>query len=96
MSIDNDKPLLLLDMSAAFDTVDHNGVLFSRLKDTFDLSGKVLEQYQSYLEQCPQKVYVDGILSYVLSLLSDVSQVVFSMYIRPLSQAILSQRYIGI
>jgi len=34
--------LVLLDLSGGFDTVDHN-VLFSRLKDMFGLSDKVLE-----------------------------------------------------
>ena len=43
MSIDQGKPviLVLLDLFAAFDKVDNN-VLFSRLKDMFGLSGKVL------------------------------------------------------
>ena len=43
MSIDPDKSiiLVLLDLSAAFERVDHN-VFFSRLKDMFGLSGKVL------------------------------------------------------
>jgi len=44
ISIDQGKPTIsvLLNMSAAFDTVDHIA-LFSRLEDMFGLSGKVLE-----------------------------------------------------
>ena len=40
MSIDQDKPVILPDLSAAFDTV-----LFSRLKKMFGLSGKVLHWF---------------------------------------------------
>ena len=46
MSIDQGKPVIvvLLDLSAAFDTVEHN-VPFSRLKEMFGLSGRVLEWF---------------------------------------------------
>ena len=56
MSIDQCKPVIfvLLDRCAAFNTVDHN-VLYSRVKDMFDLSGKVLEWIRSYLEQRSQR-----------------------------------------
>ena len=98
MSIDQGKPviLVLLDLSAAFDTVDHN-VLFSRLKDMFGLSGRVLEWFRSYLEQRSQRVSVHGILSDIQFLLSGVPQgsvlgpLVFTMYTRPLG--IIAQRY---
>ena len=87
MLIDQGKPviLVLLDLSAAFDTVDHD-VLFSRLKGMFGMSGKVLEWFRSYLEQHSQRVSVHGILSDVQLLLSGVSQVsvlgplVFTLY----------------
>ena len=44
ISIEQGKPviLVLVDLSAAFDTVDHN-VLFSRIIDIFGMSGKVLD-----------------------------------------------------
>ena len=62
MSIDQGKPviLVLLELTAAFDTVDHN-VLFSELTYMFCLSDKVLESFQSYMEQRSQRVSVQGI-----------------------------------
>ena len=98
MSIDQGKPaiLLLLDLSAAFNTVDHN-VLFSRLKDMFGLSGRVLEWFRSYQEQHSQRVSVQGILSDIQFLLSGVPHgsvlclLVFSVYTRPLGST--AQRY---
>ena len=63
MPVDQGKPVILvpLDLSAAFNTVDHN-VSFSKLKNMFGLSGKVLEWFRSYLEQRSQRVHVHGIL----------------------------------
>ena len=90
MSIDQGKPILLilLDLSRAFDAVDYN-VLFSRLKDIFGLSGKVLEWFRSYLEQRFQRVSVHGILSDIQFLLAGEQQdsvlcpLVFTMHTRP-------------
>ena len=64
MSTDQGKHVLLvlLDLSVAFDAVDYN-VLFSKLKDMFCLSGKVVEWFRAYLEQRSQRVSVHGILS---------------------------------
>ena len=81
MSIDQGKTVILvfLDLSIAFDRVDHNA-LFSRLKDMFGLSGKVLEWFQSYLEQRSRRLSVHGILSDVQFLLSGVPQVQFLVF----------------
>ena len=54
--------LVLLDLSAAFDTVDH-GILLRRLNTTFDIRGKVLEWFSSYLLGRSQRILFDGVKS---------------------------------
>lgn len=51
--------LVLLDMSAAFDTVDHN-VLLKRLSDRFGIRSSTLNWVSSYLENRRQFVMVQG------------------------------------
>ena len=42
--------LVLLDLSAAFDTITHD-ILLNRLKHCFGVTGKVLDWIRSYLMQ---------------------------------------------
>ena len=51
--------LLLLDLSAAFDTADHD-ILLSRLQKRFGVTGKPLLRFQCYLSNCMQYVSLDG------------------------------------
>jgi len=94
MANDQGKPVfVILDLSGVFYTFDHNA-LFSRLKDMFGPSGKVLQWFRSY---CSQRVSVHGILSDVQFLLAGVPQgsvfssMVFTMYMCPLG--IIAKRY---
>ena len=54
--------LLLLDLSAAFDTVDHK-ILLHRLRSRFRIKGKTLSWLQSYLTDRSQSVQFDGFTS---------------------------------
>ena len=81
--------LVLLDLSAAFDTVDHT-ILLSFLEHHIGLSGSVLGLLQSYLTGRTQCVSVDNILSDVSSLEFGVPQgsvlgpIAFCIYTLPL------------
>ena len=50
--------LLLLDLSAAFDTVDYN-LLLSGLESKFAIRGKALQWFKSFLSQRSQFVRID-------------------------------------
>ena len=85
--------LALLDLSAAFDTLDHP-ILLQRLETTFGISGTVLHWLASYLESCEQSVKVDNILSSPSPLQFGVPQgsvlgpILFTLYCQPLSDLI--------
>ena len=54
--------LVLLDLSAAFDTMDH-AILLKRLTIDFGIGGKALEWFSSYLSGCSQRVLSEGATS---------------------------------
>ena len=62
--MDNGKvtALTLLDMSAAFDTIDHS-TLLERLHGHFGISGTVFKWFKSYISNRQQRVHIDGSLS---------------------------------
>ena len=88
---DNDESsiLLLLDLSAAFDTVDHT-ILLKRLSQTFGFSDSALGWFGSYISGRAQSV-IKGVSSYATALKYGVSQGsvlgpnVFVVYVYPLS-----------
>ena len=93
-AIDNGNPLLtLLDLSAAFDTIDYC-ILPERLQTSFGIDGLPLKWVKSYLSNRHQKVKIDNNLSNVLPILYGVPQgsvlvpLLFSLYIYPLTDVI--------
>ena len=65
--------LVLLDLSAAFDTVEHS-VLLSRLSTSFGIRGTALEWFVSYLSGRSQRVSLSGKCSESLQLNQRVPQ----------------------
>ena len=83
----------VLDLSAAFDTLDHN-ILQQRLEQSFGISGVALRWFASYLIGRSQKVVVGGrasqptVLKHGVPRGSVLRPVLFSMCTRPLSDVI--------
>ena len=54
--------LLMLDLSAAFETIDH-GILLSRLNSLHGINGDALDCFKYYLSNCVQRVIIGDTVS---------------------------------
>ena len=61
LDMQNDVILVLLDLSAAFDTIDHN-ILLHRLCCRFQITGIVFEWIKSYLQRRTQQVRIGSVV----------------------------------
>ena len=95
LSLSHSEPtaLVLLDLSAVFDTIDHN-ILLGYLKSWFDLGGIVLKWFASYLSDQSQTIKIGSTLSELSKLIYGIPQgsvlgpLFFSLYTTPLSKII--------
>ncbi len=98
LAMDNQKVvlLLLLDLSAAFDTVDHD-ILLSRLELRFGVRGTVLQWFKSYLTDRSQAVTAQGsrssskVLQYGVPQGSVLGPILYCCYTAPLGDILRSQ-----
>ena len=87
--------LILLDLSAAFDTIDH-GVLLRRLQDQYGVEGGALAWVDSYLRNRRQCIVIgdhrsqEAELTYGVQQGSVLGPLLFSAYVSPLGELILS------
>ncbi len=85
--------LVLLDLSAAFDTIDHN-ILLNRLENYIGIRGSALAWLKSYLSDRHQFVAVNEEVSYQSQVLYGVTQgsvlgpLLFTLYMLPLGDII--------
>ena len=84
----------MLDLSAAFDTIDHT-ILLKRLKSSFGITNTSLSWLESYLSDQSQCVAIEGVASKKSKLIYGVPQgsvlgpVLFTLYSKPLSDVIM-------
>ena len=82
--------LALLDLSAAFDTIDHN-IMLSRLSKRLGVGGVVLKWCESYLKGRKQSVVISETLSSPVDVLYGVQQCSvlgpkwFTIYTQPIA-----------
>ncbi len=85
--------LVLLDLSAAFDTINHN-ILLNRLENFVGISGSALAWFKSYLSDRHQFVAVNEEVSYRSQVQYGVPQgsvlgpLLFTLYMLPLGNII--------
>ena len=83
--------IALLDLSAAFDTCNHNILLF-RLENDFHISGQALTWFKSYLTERTQRVKINETLSDPVELETGFPQgsgwgsQAYSKYVDPLGE----------
>jgi hypothetical protein len=83
--------LVLLDLSAAFDTIDHN-ILLNRMKDMYGVEDTALKWFESYLTDRTQAVVIKNTTSTPVEINCGVPQgsklgpILFNSYIAPLSK----------
>ena len=88
-----DVILVMLDLSAAFDTIDHN-ILFSRLEHRFGIGGTALKWIMSYFSDRTQRVVIGDEKSDSSQLFYGVPQgscfgpLLFTLYCSPLEEII--------
>ena len=89
--------LVLLDLSAAFDMVDHE-ILLLFLKGHVGLSGSVLRMFESYHQGCSQCISINNIRSTLSHLVFGVPQgsvlglIIFCTYTLPLGAILQSHK----
>ncbi len=85
--------LVLLDLSAAFDTIDHD-ILIDRLQNYTGIQGQALRWFRSYLSDRYHFVYLNGESSQLSPVKYGVPQgsvlapLLFSLYMLPLGNII--------
>ena len=83
----------MLDLSAAFDTIDHD-ILLSRLCNVYGITGDALDWFRSYLSGRIQRVVIEDSVSVDQELAFGVPQGsvlgprIYCMYTKPVSDII--------